>query len=218
MTQVPSTPSEDIKVFADHCVFMRSIYMHGRALFETSTDKEKTRMEQAAPIFFGDLNRMFVEFMILQVCKITDPALDFRKNENHTIAFLVEHYDLNSDPATAQRLVPLNARVQTFREKLLPARNKLIGHSDRTAIMAGVALGSAPQTEWEQFWLDLQDVVSIIYAKVFGGAPFYINGVAMLSDVDGWHKALKHAACFSELVHGGDSALTHRCVDMALTD
>ena len=75
--------------------------------------------------------------MILQVCKITDAARDFRKNDNHTIAFLLQHYDFSGDPATTQRLAQLDARLQAFRQKLLPARNKFISHSDRDAILAG---------------------------------------------------------------------------------
>jgi hypothetical protein len=76
---------------------------------------------------------MFVEYMILQACKITDSAQDFRKNDNHTMAF-----------------------------------------------------------------------------------PFYINGVARLSDADGLLKALKHGACFDQLLDDSDPALTRRCTDLAL--
>ena len=43
---------------------------------------------------------------------------------------------------------------------LLPARNKLISHSDRQTILAGQPLGGAPQTASDEFWLDLQSVVS----------------------------------------------------------
>jgi len=89
--------------------------------------------------------------MILQVCKITDPAQDFRKNDNHTIAFLLQHYDFSADPATMQRLAQCDGRLQAFRQKLLPARNKLISHSDRGAVLAGQALGGAPQNEWDEF-------------------------------------------------------------------
>jgi AbiU2 len=151
MNQPPENPKEDIAIFAEHCVFMRSVYRHGRILFEASTDEDKARMTRAAPVFFGDLNRMSVEYMILQVCKITDPARDFRKNDNHTIAFLLRHYDFSADPATIRQLAQLDARLQAFREKLLPARNKLISHSDRGAILAGQALGGAPQSEWMSF-------------------------------------------------------------------
>ena len=216
MTQTIN-PDEDIAIFANHCVFMHSIYLHGKILFETSSEEDKVRMSCAAPTFFGDLNRMFVEYMILQVCKITDPAQDFRKNDNHTIAFLLKNYDFSSDPAMSQRLNQLDGRLQAFRQMLLPARNKLISHSDRQTILAGQPLGGAPQTASDEFWLDLQSVVSIIYEKVLG-TTFQINGVAMLSDADGLLKALKHSACFDQLMHEGPPALTQRCTDLALRD
>ena len=118
---------------------------------------------------------MFVDYIILQVCKITDPARDLRKNDNHTIAFLLEHYGSALPPKTMQRLKSLDAHLQAFRAKLLPARNKFISHSDR-AILAGQNLGEASQREWEEFWFNLQDLVCIIYKEVFG-TPLYINGV-----------------------------------------
>jgi len=151
VNQPPVNPNEDIAIFANHCVFMRSIYLHGKILFEASTDEDNARMLRVAPTFFGDINKMFVEYMILQVCKITDPAQDFRKNDNHTIAFLLQHYDFSADPATMQRLAQCDGRLQAFRQKLLPARNKLISHSDRGAVLAGQALGGAPQNEWDEF-------------------------------------------------------------------
>ncbi len=94
---------EDITIFADHCVFMRSIYLHSKTLFEHSSVEERERMSRVANVFFGDLNRVLIEYMILQVCKITDPAKDFRNNDNHTTAFLLSHYDLAAEPQKAQQ-------------------------------------------------------------------------------------------------------------------
>jgi len=54
--------------------------------------------------------------------------------------------------------------------------------------MTGEALGSATDDEWDQFWLDLQEIVCIIHEKIVG-EPSYINGVAMLSDANGLLKA-----------------------------
>src|SRR5271166_3131119 len=88
-----ANPDEDIAIFAENCVFMRSIYLHGQTLFDRSTADDKDRMARTANTLFGDLSRMFVEYMILQVCKITDPAKDARNNDNHTVAFLLQHYD-----------------------------------------------------------------------------------------------------------------------------
>ena len=208
-----ANPDEDIAIFAENCVFMRSIYLHGQTLFDRSTADDKDRMARTANTLFGDLSRMFVEYMILQVCKITDPAKDARNNDNHTVAFLLQHYDFSADPATVSRLASLADRLHAFRKKLIDARNKVISHADREAIRVGLPLGAAPDGDWNEFWLNLQDLVCIIHEKVLG-VPFHVNGVAMLSDADGLLKALKHADCFNELLK--DPALTQRCADLAL--
>src|SRR5262245_23367387 len=185
--------TEDIEIFANYCVFMRSIYLHTRELFETSSAGDKALMDATAGTFFGDLNRMLNEYVILQVCKITDPAHDIRKNDNHTIAFLLEHYDFSSDPSILKRLKELDASMRAFREKLLPARNKLISHLDRDAILADCPLGAAADEEWSQFWLDLQDFICIVHRKVIGSS-FYLNRAAGRSDAGDLLKALRHGS------------------------
>jgi hypothetical protein len=67
-----------------------------------------------------------------------------------------------------QELTALNERLQAFRMRLKPARNKLISHLDRAAIRSGIVLGGVPENEWDEFWINLQDVVCIIFNKVFG--------------------------------------------------
>jgi hypothetical protein len=173
----------DINIFADHCVFIRSVYRHLEILFVNSTENYKKRMLHIAQFFFEDLNNILVEYIILTVCKITDPAQDNRKNDNHTIDYLIKHYDCRADVATAERLDRLCARIKAFRKKLLPARNKLIAHSDRKTIMEGTPLGATEPGEWDQFWHDLDDVVLIIQEKALV-ERCRITEVAMLSDAD----------------------------------
>ena len=185
--------TQDIEIFANYCVFMRSIYLHARELFETSSAEDKALMGMTAGTFFGDLNRVLNEYVILQVCKITDPAHDIRNNDNHTIAFLLEHYDFSSDPPTLKRLEELQTRLEAFGKKLVAARNKLIAHLDRAAILAARPLGAATDQEWDQFWLDLEKFINIVHRKV-KGSPFYLSDVAGLSDVGGLLKALRHGS------------------------
>lgn len=212
----PSVKSPvDIKVFADHCVFMQSIYLHALILFEISDAKEKDRLGRVAPVLFGDLSRMFGEYMILQVCKITDPPADIRKNENHTVSFLLQHYVSSFDPKASEKLAETNARLQIFRTKLLPARNKFIAHAGRAAVLAGHPLGAAPQSDWDNFWEDLEALVCIIHEKVVG-TPFKITEVAGLSDADSLLQALWHGDCFNQLMRGSDRAIARKCTDLAL--
>jgi hypothetical protein len=185
--------TQDIEIFANYCVFMRSIYLHARELFETSSAADRALMGATAGTFFGDVNRVFNEYVILQVCKITDPAHDIRNNDNHTIAFLLQHYDFSSDPLISARLNGLHAQMQAFGAKLRPARNKLISHADRDAILAGLPLGAATDQEWDQFWLDLQNFICIVHQKVTGSS-FYLNRVAALSDAGDLLKVLRHGS------------------------
>jgi hypothetical protein len=62
----------------------------------------------------------------------------------------------------SQRLKQLADQLHGFRKQVAPARNKLISHADRSAILAGAALGAATPAAWRQFWRDLEEFVSII--------------------------------------------------------
>jgi len=207
---------EDIKVFADACAFSRSVYLHFRTLYETSTDDDRARMGRAAEILFGDLHQIFVEYIILQICKITDPANDFKKNDNHTVAFLLKHYGLTGDAKIGPRLTELDQKTQAFRQKLLPARNKLISHADRDAILAGDKLGGAPQAEWDQFWLDLEELVNIIHERVTG-EQFRVTEIGMLTDADGLLKALHHAEHFDQLLSDKTPNVAQRAAEVAFS-
>ena len=172
-------------------------------------------MSRTANVFFSDLNRIFIEYLILQVCKVTDPAKDLRRNDNFTIAFLLRLYDFSGEPTTLRRLSELDEKVQAFRVKLLPARNKVISHSDRDAIMANRALGGAPEDEWNEFWLNLQDLVCIIHEKIVG-EPLWINGFAM-SNAHGLLKALRHSDCFDKLLTGDEPQSAESVLNLALS-
>ncbi|HWY62178.1 MAG TPA: hypothetical protein VNW15_09795 [Rhizomicrobium sp.] len=207
---------EDIKVFADTCAFSRSVYLHFKTLFETSTDEDRARMARAAETLFGDLHKILVEYIILQICKITDPAQDFKKNDNHTVAFLLQHYGVMGDPQIGQRLTELDQKTQAFRQKLLPARNKLISHADRAAILAGNTLGGAPQADWDQFWLDLEELVNIIHERVTG-EQFKVTEIGMLTDADGLLKALHHAEHFDQLLSDKTPNVAKRAAEVAFS-
>jgi hypothetical protein len=101
--------TQDIEIFANYSAYMRSIFLHTRELFETCSADDRARMNATAATFFNDLNRVLNEYIILQVCKITDPAQDSRDNDNHTIEFLLQHYDFSLDPTTLNRLNELRA-------------------------------------------------------------------------------------------------------------
>jgi len=207
-TQRLAPSKQDIVIFANHCVFARAIYLHLKALFETSSADDRALMGRAAGIFFRDLSRVLIEYVVLLVCKITDPAQDSRNNDNHTIAFLLQHDELNRDPLTLKRLHELRDQLQAFGAKLRRARDKLISHSDRVSILAVRPPGAATDQEWNQFWLDLQEFLNIVHRKAAGDSTFDLNAVAALSDANGLLTALQRSAYFDQVL--SDPALTTR--------
>jgi len=202
---------EDIKNFADDCIFARAIYVHSKTLFESSSAEQKEIMSRTAPKFFQDLNIVFIEYVILQVCKIIDPA-KFGKNENLTIEFLLGNYDSTAKPQKAQTLHDLNEKMKRFGSKLSEARNKRIAHSDRAASLDGYPLGGVPNTEWDDFWLNLSKFISIVHGEV-DETPMDIRNI-WLSDADSLLKALKQSACFEHLLNGNDATLTQKCANL----
>ncbi len=186
---------KDIKLFANHCVFMRSVYLHCSLLYGESSEDDKGRMERVASIFFGDLRQIFVEYIILQVCKVTDPAQDHRKNDNHTVAFLLHHYEIYKNEECGERAATLEAAINELRAKLMPARNKLISHLDRDAVIAGAPLGVVSQEDWDSFWDNLSELIDLMHQAVLG-EPFVLKDIGNPSDADGLLKALAHAESF----------------------
>jgi hypothetical protein len=93
--QGPNT--QDFDIFEHHCVLARSIYQHYQLLFGSSSPEHRDLMSRTASIFFGDLSWVLRDRIILDVCKITDPADDARNNENLSIDFLLRHYGLNGE-------------------------------------------------------------------------------------------------------------------------
>ena len=185
----------DVDAFRDFCVLLRSMWRHHQILFEGS-DLQRELMQSIAPTFFGDLNRLLIEHLILQICKITDPE-ESRGRPNLTVSFLVKNSDFFGAPLELGRVKQLSARLHAFRDKIVPARNKMIGHIDRDFALRGKPLGAAPMSDWNWFWLDLQDLLHIMDKRyVDPNSRFFLNGVAQPSDAENLVKALQESLLF----------------------
>jgi hypothetical protein len=210
---VQSTVSkDDVKAFRNTCVLLRSLWRHYQILFEGS-DLKRELLQDTAHIFFGDLHAMFVRNLVLEICKITDPA-GTKDRENLTVEFLIEHSDFSSAPDTLVKLKQLSDNMHAFRKKIVKARNKFIAHLDRESVRLGQPLGDAPQEEWLQFWLDLQNFLHIMDKHhIDPNSQFYLNGIAQLSDADTLVKALKESTYFRTLLDNKET--TRQASDVA---
>lgn len=201
---------EDVLTFANCCVLLRSFWVHYQTLFEGS-DLRRELLKTTAKTFFGDLNHMLIEHLILEVCKLTDPEGTGEKR-NLTVEFLANNTDFAASAKQHSKLTKLVARMHVFRGSILPARNKIISHFDLHAAQGQRSLGGAPTAAWRGFWDDLRDFIMIMHERHFG-EPLDLYDVGELSDADQLVKALKESAYFRDLLD--DGTLTLKVDDVA---
>jgi hypothetical protein len=151
---------EDAEAFCASCVSLRSLFEHFRILFEGSEVKREL-LQTTAPIFFSDLNQMFIGQLMQRICRLTDSARTMGR-KNLTVRFLVEHTDFAAAPATLNKLRTLSESIHRFRDRIVEARNRFISHLDLEAVRLDKPLGAASDAEWNQFWLDLQDFLHLL--------------------------------------------------------
>ena len=189
--------ADEVTTVVNYSVHLRSVWRHYQIFFEES-ELRRTMLHRIAPTFFGDLNHILIEQLVLQVCKLTDPqATGGRKNL--TIDYLVDNADFTTAPADHDKAKALRDRIVQFRATIAPARNKLISHLDRDSVMAGVPLGGAGDAQWLQFWEDLDALLHLLHVRfVDPSGHFHLNEVGMISDADSVVKALKESTYFHE--------------------
>jgi hypothetical protein len=114
---------------------------------------------------------------------------------NLTIDDGIREADFSRAPEDQARIKKLRDSIHLFRSKIIPARNRLIGHLDLDAVMAGQPLGPASEAEWKQFWDDLEQFLHLVHTRyVDPSGHFVLNDVGMISDPDSLVKALKETS------------------------
>ena len=174
---------EDVEAFRRSCVSLRSLWRHFEILF-VGTDLKRELLQTTAPVFFGDVYGLFVEHLILHICRLTDNAQTMGR-KNLTVKFLIEHSDFSAAPGTLEKLKRISANIDGFRALILPARKWFIAHLDLEAVRLDKALGAASDAQWKQFWLDLQDFLDLMHRHhIDPNGHFYLNGVGNMSDAE----------------------------------
>src|SRR5258708_2150308 len=166
---------EDVESFADSCVLLRSQWAHFMTLFEGS-DLKRELLYTTAPTFFGDLNRLFTEHLVVHICRLTDEAQTMGR-KNLTVKFLIGHSDWSNAPDTLAKLKPISDSIHRFRKRVLPARKWFIAHLDLSADRLDETPRAASTHHSRQFLLALQDLVQLMFPHpVHPNSLFHLNG------------------------------------------
>lgn len=151
------------RVWMDHDLYL--------SLFEDRRDLDL--YATIAPMCFQDLNGILIEHLVIQFCKVTDPA-QTGKHPNLTTNYIVEALPWPDD--VRQRLCEANDRLIAFRKYVVEARNKRVAHVDLAAQITPLGdLGVFPKGDDAKFLANLQSFVGIAYAHLNGGAARSIH-------------------------------------------
>jgi len=190
-----NTSGEIVKKFCDYIVHLKAIHQIYKELF--ANDEGRRLMEQTAKSFFMDINRILINYFMLEITKITEPAKTSNKYENFTIANMLETIDW---PASVVcDLKRLNNVIENFRGKITEARNKLLAHYDKNTFISGTILGAFPKGDDEKLIETLEEMCNVLHKASFGEIFGEIS-VAMAGDVLDLKEVLKRGIAFDKLL------------------
>ena len=209
MTENKAISEKDVLAFSEACVFLKVIYDHFQMLYEKNPTRLKL-LEDKAGHFFSDLQNVLIAFIILEICKITDPSVTKTKNgdlDNLTIDFFYENTNFSSDIITKDEIAALIGEIKDFRAKVLPARHKRIAHRDRLYALDESPLGVAKIYEFEKFISNLEKFVNLINMH-YTNLPLELGS---FSDAFEVISALKESSYFNDLLKRDDIGAL--CID-----
>jgi hypothetical protein len=145
---------DEFMAFQEQCIWFQCCYNIYTDLYE-SGDNRLELLNKVAGHFFRDLNEIIIDYILLQIAKITDPAKDCRDNYNLTIKYI--NKKLTAANLMTDEIKNYSDRMQAYSDKYIKdARRKIIAHADKNTFMLGTALGGHTKEEQYDFIHALQ--------------------------------------------------------------
>lgn len=116
------------ELLSQDCIQLHSDLEVFGYLFSESNDRVLL-MNVTAAIFFKQLQKTLWNSLLLQLCRLTDPAQTGNKN-NLSLSFFLETLAPNQNPASQDRAKPLVKRAFELSNFARDWRNRRIAHRD----------------------------------------------------------------------------------------
>jgi hypothetical protein len=129
-------------------------------------------MAATAPHFFHDLNFILIEYCFLQICKLTDPARSFGR-ENLTVKHINEL--LEKEMKLTREISQASDGIASYRDLIVDSRNKIISHADKDSILKDGTLGEHQREDVIQFFKCLYSYVDEVGNAVYHNLPTVKN-------------------------------------------
>lgn len=175
--------------FREECIWVQTCFNTFQALYQGGA-KVDSLLRKSAAAFFEELNTVLVEYWVLIVCRLTDPARTKKGDDNLTVKYLVEA--LTQHGLMTSDICEIARRLDTYRELINDARNKLVSHADRAAFLRNAVLGRHTEEAVEQFVRDLQRFNELV-GEAVGEGPLDYQVTSCSGDVHDLLRALTAA-------------------------
>ncbi len=157
---------EHIEVFGHimaQCVWLRTCYNIFNTLYDSGDDETNELLRRTSHKFFDNLNRILHQYTWVLICRLTDKEKG-GNNENVTIQSLDS--GLCKIGLMTEEIKNLSNKLHCYRELIVPARNKIIAHSDKQVALENCSLGQHTEEEMRRFFSNLQKYMDIVGSSI----------------------------------------------------
>jgi len=163
----------DFRRLRDACIDLRVLSNEFKRLF---SDEDKLTLDAVGPAVFQVIHLCMIEVWWLRAGRLMDPAKS-PGHENLTFANILGRMDC--EVVACDGIQTVWQSLQASWEKMKPARNRQIAHSDLKTSRQDAWLGSISEDEGEKFENNLQDLCDLIGTKLgVGPLDFRSSGCA----------------------------------------
>ena len=174
----------------EQAIELRQIYNTFDSLFSTDAEIENV-LRKSAVWFFHDLNSMMIQYLILLICRLTDPPKTTGR-QNLTIPWMTEVICENDsvDQEIKSKIIELDECLRNYGQLLKLIRNKIVSHIDRETYAYERTLGGHSEEEMWDFFDNLQKYFDVV-GNVIGVGPLDFRNSSCQGDVHDLLKVLR---------------------------
>jgi hypothetical protein len=174
-TIMPPQISGEYKVIHQQVLLLHAKWKIFTQLYLKSEERI-TLMNDIAPTFFGIIQRMFVDDLILGVSRLLDPAKTNKKNENISLARLMDSIRIAGRDSLCDSLAIKMDSLKENENSVRSARDKRVSHNDYTTLLneKANALPDITREQIDAMLTCLHEFLDEI-AVNFGDSPSFWN-------------------------------------------
>lgn len=215
MTEYSAVPAELRDIFAaleDEIVWIHGRWAMYRQLFGTNEGRVRL-LNETAPTFFAELQFLWLDYIVLEICRITDPHQTIagrKKYDNLVLEQLLVKIDKSEHSSLAAKLEASNSIVRERCRLLRDRRNRKVAHLGLAAAL-GVGAMPVPGVSRQIIEDALAGIRGFMntFREAFLGSRMAYEEFVMLDDATRLISNLKRAAVYRLLEESDHSYRIH---------